>query len=153
MNTKMDSSARNWILVILGILFLISLTCSAIYFILKNPARSSADQKAQAAPQLTPTLTPVLLPTQPPIYYPVATPLPVSSTGGQPAGSTWRFIKFNVKEVGLFENVDTPGLLLKALCQQPKVPPPVWGELYRLDEQGILTPINTNAGVQIFKVK
>ncbi len=147
----MDANKRNWILVILGILFLISLTCAAIYTVLRNQANREAAQQTRQTLQAQ--VVSIATSTSQPTIAALAEAAIQATATSQPVTSLWRFIKFNQKEVGLFESVDTPGQILKALCQQPKVPPPTWGELYRLGDQGILTPVNEKSNVQIFKIK
>lgn len=105
-------------------------------------------------------------PTQPLQVYPTVAPQSLSNvvmSAGDAAfrdaaspypaiGSVWRFMKFNLKEVGLFESVDTPGLIIKAKCQQPDVAPPQPGTLYQVRELGILTPVSNNLTVQNFAI-
>jgi hypothetical protein len=143
---------KNWIYIVLGFLLLIALICVTLYFIIQSQLRQS-----DAEPQYFPTSPPPATATLTPAFSRIViTPLPTLAQAAPlypAAGSLWRFLKINNKDVGYFESVDSPGQTLRAKCQQPEIPPPGPGTLYTLDAQGILTPLDNNPRVQRFKVK
>ncbi|MEW5871461.1 MAG: hypothetical protein AB1894_19465 [Chloroflexota bacterium] len=165
-DTSWLKSRRNQIIVIaIGVagLVLFTLACVGVYVFMKNRSRSQAALQAELppAPTATSTLPAAYLPLVPipTETLELAQPTPVSQAPtsqpvtGQAANSLWRFVKFNLKDVALFESVDNPGQMLKARCQQPNLPRPQAGRLYRLDESGILIPANGSTNVQRFAVK
>jgi hypothetical protein len=142
---QMDTKKETNFAIIVG-LILLSLFCLVAYL-------SGKDEKSNPQAEIQLQVTATILQQN---LLIVATPEgivlqspPMYST----TGSEWRFLKFNLKEVGLFESVDTPGLIIKAVCQQPGKLSPTAGTLYRLDEQGILTPVDENKKLQNFATK
>lgn len=138
---------------------LLALFCGFLYLANLGPDGKRAPRKPTQAvhfnapdtaspPEATSTLALLELP--------IATPLSVQLQSGvtpYPAGTIWQFLRFNPRDLGLFESLDTPGRIIKARCQQPELPSPQPGTLYRLDTMGILTPVSGDLGIQSFLVE
>ena len=115
-----------------------------------KPAQPQVVQPASPEPKSIPTIKPALQ------YLPVvlnsnAPELVIVATAA-PAPAIWRFISINVNDIGTFENVADPSQRLTAKCIDPNRPPPNAGELYYLDDKGMLKLEDGSKTYQRFKL-
>jgi hypothetical protein len=128
--------------------------CYVVFLLIRN---KQAAQPAQ--PQLAQTEFPLPAPAEAVVLYlPVAVnsvaPAPVPAPSGQsaPTSTLWRFISINENDIGTFENIGNPSQRLAAKCKDPKRPVPDKGELYELDDSGILKPQSGSKKFQRFEL-
>jgi hypothetical protein len=77
-------------------------------------------------------------------------PAPVAQT--VTTSTLWRFLSINEKDIGTFENTGDPSQRLTAKCIDIKRPAPDKGELYVLDDSGILKLQDGSKKFQRFEV-
>ena len=97
-------------------------------------------------PTSVPTVAPVDL------YLPVVMNLLAPTGITVPTSTLWRFISIDDNDIGTFENVGDPSQRLVAKCKDLKRPPPDEGELYKLDDSGILKPQSESKKFQRFEL-
>lgn len=128
------------IFAVAGIYFWFSLIPS---FLKTASAQLQAVPLASPAPSPQPLSTPTVTPTQTPLPSPTPTPTLVT-------GSVWSVTKIEnnaythdgfVYDVATFTNIET-GKTLMAHCAQPQWPSPLLGMQYRLNQVGVLIPVN-----------
>lgn len=159
MNTLLEETIIDRRKAIITAVVLLALFCSFLYLTSLGPDGKRAPRKPTQAVHFNapdtasppePTSTIALL------EIATATPPFVQLQSGASflpaAGSIWKFLRFDPKDLGLFESLDAPGTIIKARCQQPDLPAPQPGTLYRLDAAGILTPVSGDMGIQSFLV-
>ena len=81
---------------------------------------------------------------------PAPAPTPVAVTVS--ISPKWRFLSIDEKDIGTFENVGDPNQRLLAKCIDRKRPAPDRGEIYILNESGLLKPQDGGQGIQRFEV-
>jgi len=104
-----------------------------------------------AEPKSIPTMAP---PTQVIMVVentPIPTPEPVIVTAPPPS-PLWRFLSMDGNDIGTFENVADTAQRLKARCIDTSRPPPKKGEIYFMDEGGVLKLEDGTKRYQRFKV-
>lgn len=128
--------------------------CYIVFLLIRNR------QAAQPVPQQLP---PQQIPL-PAIVKRVNRFLPVAAKPAAPApapaptaqtvqtSTLWRFISIDDNNIGTFENVGNPSQKLTASCLDIKRPAPSKGELYTLDDSGILKPQDGRKKFQRFEV-
>jgi hypothetical protein len=79
-------------------------------------------------------------------------PAPAPAAITVPTPTLWRFVSINDNDIGTFENVGDPSQRLAAKCKDPKRPAPDKGELYKLDDAGILKPQEGSKKFQRFEL-
>lgn len=87
-----------------------------------------------------------------PVVVKVGAPAPASAAVVVPTPTLWRFISIDRNDIGTFENVGNPSQKLLAKCKDPNRPAPYKGELYTLDDSGILKPQGESKKYQRFEV-
>lgn len=139
---------RVLILSVLGILLLAFLAYLAIRFIGQSGEGDTEPNSLLALSTQT--------------LEPFATPSPVTTQTPLP-GESWRFISMEENaihqngygyDVGTFENVARPDILIRAMCMAPKWPSPQIGAIYLRNPYDILYPEVDNAtqNLQRFQV-
>ncbi len=113
-----------------------------------QPAQQQLAQPATPVPTLVTSVKPVALFL--PVVLNLAAPAPVAVT--VPTSTLWRFVSINHNNIGTFEKVGNPSQRLIAKCKDPNRPPPDKGELYKLDDSGILKPQGESKKIQRFEV-
>ena len=131
---KKDGSVAVIIVVIIAFLLFIFLITR------NNPTETTELQKF--AIFATPTVDP-----NTPMPTPSATPVATD------AGDTWMFVSMEEKviyqngywyDVGTFQNIQRPDILIKAMCMAPLWPSPTPGVIYQLNDYEILYPVVDN---------
>jgi hypothetical protein len=136
-----ESAVNKKLLALVGVvLALLLVAICIVVFLLIRSILAVRPAQQQAQPELPrPTLgiaafEPVvlLLPVVVNSVAPAPQAIPV------PPSTLWRFLSINKNDIGTFEKVGDPSQRLVAKCKDPKRPPPDEGELYVLDDSGIL---------------
>ena len=111
-----------------------------------QPAQQQLAQPEIPLPTLVTSVKPVVL------FLPIVgnSVAPAPTTITVPTSTLWRFVSINDNDVGTFENVGDPRQRLVAKCKDPKRPAPDKGELYKLDDSGILKPQEESRKFQRF---
>ena len=128
--------------------------CYVVFLLLRS---KRADLTAQ--PQLAPTKIPIMTTVKTYVqFFPIVVKPAAQASAPAPAAQTvatstlWRFLSIDNNDVGSFENTGNPNQKLTARCIDTKRPAPDKGELYVLDDSGILKPQSGNKKIQRFEV-
>jgi len=152
-----ESDVKKKLVILFSIVLalLVVLVCIVDIFLYRRrqaarPAQPQVVQPVTAEPKTIPTIKPALQ------YLPVMlnsnAPEPAVVDTPAPATDIWRFLSINDEDIGTFENVADPAQRLTAKCIDPGRPPPKKGEIYYLDEGGILKLEDGTKHYQRFKV-
>lgn len=150
-----DSRNRLVMLVSIVLALLVTIFCIVDIIVVRRwlAARRATEQPqvvqpATALPKSIPTVGPTVMfvPTEAP---PPTTEPPVIVT---PPPSVWRFLSINPEDVGTFENVADPSQRLLAVCIDKGRPPPEKGEIYVLNDEGVLKLEDGTKRYQRFRV-
>ncbi len=144
METETQENAVNkkllaLVAVVLALLLVAICYLGLLLILSKRPAQPAQQLPAQPeipVPTLAPSVNPEVLFL--PVVGNLAAPAPKAIT--IPTSTLWRFLSINDKDIGTFENVGNPSQRLVAKCKDPNRPVPDEGELYQLDDSGILKP-------------
>ena len=125
--------------------------CYVVFLLIRS---NQADRTAQ--PQLAQTEMPLttaepILRFLPAVMKPAA-PAPAPAPQAVTTSTLWRFISIDDNDVGTFENTGNPNQRLTARCIDIKRPAPDRGELYVLDDSGVLRPQDGSKKFQRFEV-
>jgi hypothetical protein len=125
--------------------------CYVVFLLIRS---KQADRTAQ--PQLIQTEIPITTGEPVALYLPVvikpASPAPAPTAKVVTTSTLWRFISINDNDIGTFENTGDPKQRLTAKCIDIKRPAPEKGELYTLEDSGILKPQSGSKKFQRFEV-
>jgi hypothetical protein len=144
------------VLVAIVLALLLLAMCYTAYLLIRSlqPAEAQVVQPVVLPPtqviqvETTEILMPVVV--NEPITTPEPAPAPVAVTVS--TSPLWRFLSIDGNDIGTFENVGDPSQRLLARCIDRKRPSPDAGELYLLDESGLLKPQDGGQGIQRFEV-
>jgi len=125
--------------------------CYVVFLLIRNlrADRTAQQQIAQPEIPITTVNTSVqFLPiaAKPAVHAPAPTAKAVTTS------TLWRFLSINDNDIGTFENTGDPNKRLTARCLDIKRPAPEKGELYELDDSGILKPQSGSKKFQRFEV-
>jgi len=125
--------------------------CYVVFLLLrsKQADRTAQQQVVQTEIPIT-TVKPTVLFLS--IVMKPAAPAPAPTAMTVTTSALWRFISIDDHDIGTFENTGNPNQKLTAKCIDIKRPAPDKGELYELDDSGILKPQSRNKKFQRFKL-